>query len=95
MATLQQKIKNRLRSIEELDGVTVEVSEDLGTIRISHKRHHVADFRFKWVDKDHYVGYFVDAHGAESQAIVSLWSPIEAVKFIVLYTTLVELRARR
>lgn len=95
MATLQEKLKARLRSLKDLDGVSVEVSDDLGTIVISHRLHHVADFRFKWVDGNHYVGYFIGSDNIQSQAIVSLWEPIEAVKFMVLYTTLIELRAKR
>jgi hypothetical protein len=93
--TPQQKLANRLRSLNELDDVTVEVSEGLGLIAVSHRLHHVADFAFKWIDDNHYVGYFVDAGGDHSQAIVSLWTPMEAVKFVVLYATLVELRAKR
>ena len=95
MATLQEKMVNRLKSLNELDDVTVTVTDELGQILISHRLHHAADFKFKWVDGSHFVGYFVDAQGAESQAIVSLWSAMEAVKFIVLYSTLVELKARR
>lgn len=93
--TPQKKMANRLRSLDELDDVTVEVSDGLGQITVGHRLHHVADFAFKWVDDNHYVGYFVDANGYQSQAIVSLWTPMEAVKFIVLYSTLVELRAKR
>jgi len=95
MATLQEKIKNRLNSLNELDDVTVEATNEFGQIFISHRLHHAADFKFKWVGGDHYVGYFVDANGSESQAIVSLWSAMEAVKFIALYSTLIELKARR
>ena len=95
MATLQEKMVNRLKSLNELDDVTVDVTEELGQISISHRLHHAADFKFKWVDGNHFVGYFVDANGVESQAIVSLWSAMEAVKFIVLYSTLIELKARR
>lgn len=95
MTTLQEKIKNRLYSLNELDNLTVESTDGMGQIFISHRLHHAADFKFKWVDDNHYVGYFVDAKGADSQAIVSLWSAMEAVKFIVLYATLVELKAKR
>ena len=95
MATLQEKIRNRLNSLNELDDVTVETTDAMGQIYISHRLHHAADFKFKWVDGNHYVGYFVDANGNESQAIVSLWSAMEAVKFIVLYSSLIELNARR
>lgn len=95
MATLQEKLIQRLKSLKDLDGVVIEVSPDQGTLHIRHDLHHAADFKFKWVDGTHYVGYFVDAKDNESQAIVSLWEPLEAVKFIALYMTLVELKARR
>jgi hypothetical protein len=56
----------------------------------------VADFKLKWVPvSNYYAGYFVDAGGNESQAIVSLRDSMDAVKFAVLYSTLVELRAKR
>ena len=95
MATLQEKIKNHLNSLNELDDVTVEPTQGGGQIYISHRLHHAADFKFKWVDGNHYVGYFVDGEDKESQAIVSLWSAMEAVKFIVLYSTMIELKAKR
>lgn len=93
MATLQEKLKSRLLSLKELNNVKVEVTDKLGKITISHRRYHVADFEFRWVGDNHYVGYFVSAGGKRSQAIVSIRKPLEAVKFIVLYCTLVELRA--
>lgn len=91
----QDKIKNRIKSLNELDDVSVEVSDEQGQIWVQHRLHHVADFKFKWVDGNHYVGYFVDGDGDESQAIVSLWTPMEAIKFVALYATLVDLRAKR
>jgi len=91
----QDKIKNRLTSLRELDDVSVEVSSEWGTIRVQHRLHYAADFEFVWVDSDHYVGYFVDGKGSRSQAVVSLWTPLEAVKFVALYATLIELRAKR
>ncbi len=94
-SNLQQKLFNRLNSLNELDNVTVQSTEEHGLVSISHRKHHVADFKFKWIDGTHYVGYFVDADGKGSQAIVSLWSAMEAVKFMVLYSNLVELRAKR
>ena len=96
MATLQEKLVNRIRSLEELDDVTVKVSEERGQIEVSHRRHHVADFKLKWLpDVNYYAGYFVDGDGNQSQAIVSLRSSMDAVKFVVLYSTLIELRAKR
>lgn len=95
MATLQEKIKNRLKSLNELEDVSVEVSDELGQISVTHRLHHAADFLFKWVDGNHYVGYFVDGSENRSQAIVSIWTPMEAVKFVMLYVNLTELRAKR
>lgn len=95
MATLQKKLIQRLKSLKDLSGVVIDVSPDEGTLHIRHDQHHAADFKFKWVDGTHYVGYFVDAKGNASQAIVSLLNPLDAVKFITLYMTLVELKARR
>lgn len=95
MTTLQEKLVNHIRSLEELGDVTVEVSDDLGHIQVSHRRHHVADFKFKWLDGKHYAGYFVDGDGRASQAIVSLRTSMDAIKFVVLYSTLVEISAKR
>jgi hypothetical protein len=91
----QEKIKNRIASLRELDDVSVEVSDSQGTIRVQHRLHYTADFDFTWVDGDHYVGYFVDGNNHKSQAVVSIWTPLEAIKFVALYATLVELRAKR
>lgn len=91
----KRAIKNRLKTLTELEGVSVVNSDELGQIRIAHRLHHVADFIFKWVDDSHYVGYFVDAEGWKSQAVVSLWTPLEAVKFAGVYATLVDLRSKR
>lgn len=94
MANNQKTIVTRLKSLRELGDVTVTVSEGLGQIDITHRRHHVADFRFIWA-VDHYIGHFVDPKGKKSQAIVSLWLPMEAVKFMVSYSTFVDLGAMR
>jgi hypothetical protein len=95
MATLQEKIRNRIFSLNELEDVKVESTNGYGQISISHRLHHTADFKLKWVDQNHYVGYFIEAYGNESQAIVSIWSTMEAIKFVVLYSSLIELKARR
>ncbi len=95
MESIQKKIKNRLASLEEIDDVTVSWTQGFGAITITHRLHHAADFHFKWVDGNHYVGYFVDGEGNESEAVVSLWSAMDAIKFIVLYSTMVDLKAKR
>lgn len=89
----KEKINHRLKSLEEIDGVHVEfVGENQVLIR--NEFHYSPDFRFKWIDQNHYVGYFEGPDGT-SQAILSLWNPLEAIRFAALYVTLVELRAKR
>lgn len=76
--TSQRKTTNRLKSLEEFDGVSVEVSGIAnGTVRITHIKHHAPEFIFRWYT-DHFVGYFIDGNGVQSQAVVSLshlWTP--------------------
>lgn len=91
----KEKIRNRLKSLAELDDVEVEETDESNTIRVRHRRHYAADFDFVWIEGDHYVGYFVDSDGQRSQAIVSIWSALEAIKFAALYMTLDEIRAKR
>ncbi len=93
MKPLRKQIETRLMSLKQIDDVSAKVTS-AGQITISHEHHHVSDFIFKWAE-DHYIGYFVNAEGKNSQAIISLWTPMEAVKFMALYLTLVELRAKR
>lgn len=96
MATKKQKIVNRLMSLADSKGIKVDVSEEQSSMTISHYSHHSADFKLRWVDGDHYAGYFVDGNNGEcSQAIVSIWTPMDAIKFAAMYMMMVELRARR
>lgn len=89
------KIRNRLMSLDDLDDVEVEETDESSIIRVRHRRHYAADFDFVWIDGDHYVGYFVDSEGHRSQAVVSIWSALEAIKFAALYMSLDEIRAKR
>lgn len=92
MASNKQKLLNRLKTLGDLPDVTVDVVGQLLTV--SHGLHHTADFTFRWTDDSHFVGYFVNDE-VESQAIISLWDPMDAIKFGALYATLIELRAMR
>lgn len=94
MATYQKAIATRLKSLNDIEGVTVDPIDTINQISIKHERHHVADFLFVW-SEDHYIGYFVSAKGRKSQAIISLWKPLEVVKFMMAYMSLVELGAMR
>ena len=91
----QTVIKNRLKSLEDLELVSVEVSSDNCNIDITHSRHHGMDFSFRWVNDDHFLGYFIDADGNKSQAVISLYTGLDAIKFSTAYALLDELRANQ
>lgn len=91
----QQMITNRLKSLEEINGVSVEVSGSTnGTIRISHTKHHAPEFLFRW-HTDHFVGYFIDGDGKQSQAVVSLYTSMSAIQFVSAFVMLNEIRANQ
>ena len=91
----QQIIANHLKSLEELNGVSVEVSGSTnGTIRITHTKHHAPEFLFRWLS-DHFIGYFIDSDGKQSQAVVSLYTPMAAIQFVSAYVMLNEIRANQ
>lgn len=91
----RKKITSRLRSLKELDGISVEVSKrSKGTIHVRHEKHHAPEFRFHW-SSDHFIGHFIDGDGKESQAIVSLYTPMDAIHFVSAYATLDNIRARQ
>lgn len=91
----QKQITARLQSLEEIDGISVEISGSTsGTIRIEHKRHHAPEFLFRW-HTDHFVGYFIDSNEAQSQAVISLYTPMDAIRFVSAYATLNEIRANQ
>ena len=88
------RIVNRLKSLEDIEGVSVTVSKDKKTIHIEYKTHRSLDFKFVW-SNDHFIGYFLDGERNQSQAVISLWEPIEAIHFATSYSLLIELRAGR
>jgi hypothetical protein len=90
----KKSIINRLRSLKDIDGVTVKTSNQEKTINVTHARERSLDFKFKWTG-DHFIGYFVDSEGSLSQAVLSLWTPMDAIYFAVSYSLLVSLRASR
>lgn len=90
----QKTITNRLKSLKELNEVSVEVSDANGTVRITHAKHHAPEFLFRW-SSDHFIGYFVDGEGKKSQAVVSLYTPMEAIKFVSAYVMLNEIHANQ
>lgn len=90
----KEKIKNRLLSLRDDDDIRVGVNEENGTIEVIHKRHHALSFTFRWL-QDHYVGYFIDGNGQESQAVIALWTSLDAINFASSYYLLTALRAKR
>lgn len=90
-----QNIKNRLRNLATVDGVSVNVTDAGKTVKITHKTHHSLDFSFRWIDDSHFVGYSLDCDGKKSQAVLALWTSMDAMKFVVSYANLLELRARQ
>ena len=89
----KKKIINRLKNLEDIDGVKVSIDNSSFTIR--HKREQSLDFYFKWVDDNHWVGYFEDKKGVTSHAVISLWTPMDAVHFATSYSLMIGLRAGR
>lgn len=87
-------IVNRLLTLGGIQGVTVRVSKQRKTVHLIGARERSLDFVFRWA-KDHFIGYFVDSKGNESQAVLSLWTPLDAIHFAASYSLLVELRASR
>ncbi len=95
MKNFRTKIVNRIKSLEDIDGVTVTTpSDEKKTIYVKFNTHRSLDFKFVW-SNDHYIGYFLDDKGNQSQAVISIWEPIEAIHFATSYSLLIDLRAGR
>ena len=88
------KITNRLKSLNDIDGVSVDLSEEKKTVKVKHEKYHSLDFTFRWLG-DHFAGYFIDGDGNQSQAVISLWTGMDAIHFSAAYSLLVDLRARQ
>lgn len=91
----RRAIIRRLRSLEDIDDVSVDVSEGEKTVSVRHNRERSLDFKFRWLNEDHFAGYFMDSDGKQSQAVLSLWTPMDAVYFATCYALLVGIRAGR
>ena len=94
MKQIRNKIHNRLKSLEDIEGVSITSSDEKKTIYVTYKTHRSLNFKFLW-SNDHYIGYFLDGEDNQSQAVISLWEPIEAIHFATSYFLLIELRAGR
>ena len=89
------KILNRLSTLDDIEGVSVSISDEKKSLTIRYKTQKSLDFYFKWVDNSHFVGYFEDSKGELSHAVISLWTPIDAINFSAAYLLLIQLRAKR
>ena len=94
MSKIRNRIVNRLKTLEDIEGVSVEVSDEKKTIYMNFESVRSLDFKFVW-SNDHFIGYFTDEEGNKSQAVISLWEPIEAIHFVTAYSLLTDLRAGR
>lgn len=89
----KKKIINRLTSLEDINDVKVIVEK--ASLSILHSTQQSLDFHFKWIDNNHWVGYFEDKDGNKSHAVISLWTPMDAVRFATSYSLMIDLRAGR
>ena len=103
---MKKTILNRLRSLEEIDHISVTVSGSTkSTVRISHAKVHGVSWLLKWVSGDRFVGYQEFSVPAEatvaggtvvtSAAAVTIRSGLEATQFVSAYAALDALRARQ
>lgn len=90
----QASIKNRLMNLEEIENVSVTSTDGKGTIKIQHAKHHGLEFMFRW-SSDHFIGYFIDSEKNKSQAVISLYSDLDAIKFSAAYSMLLDIRANQ
>ena len=88
------KIVDRLKTLIDIEKVSVEASDENKTIYIRYPTQQSLDFKFTWQD-NHSIGYFLDKDGQLSHAVISLWKPIDAIYFVTAYSLLIELRAGR
>jgi len=91
---IKKYIVNRLKTLNDIDGVEVDVSMGKNTIHVNFRTERSLNFKFVW-SNDHYIGYFVDNEDNQSQAVISIWEPIEAIHFVTSYNLLIGLRAGR
>lgn len=91
----KKSILNRIKTLKDIEGVTVLESTEK-RIEIRHSKLHGLNINIEVVDNDHYVVYLVDAGGKKKGlAFASIWSRIDAIKFVSAYLTLNDIRARR
>lgn len=89
-----EDIVTKLEALVEVGGVEVNISPERKTIYLEYGTVRSLDFKFVW-SEDHFIGYFIHSDGNQSQAVIALWSALEAINFVTAYCLLIELRAGR
>jgi hypothetical protein len=84
------KIVNRLKTLQDIDGVEVKVNDEKKIIFVNLQDERFLDFKFVW-SNDHFIGYLTDSEGNESHAVIAIWKPLEAIHFVTAYALLVKL----
>jgi len=93
MDKVKKSILSVLELLHDIDGIQVEACKpQQGTVHITFNTVRSLDFKFVW-STDHFIGYALDDEGESTQALVSIWTPWEAVQFTTAYHTFVMLRA--
>jgi hypothetical protein len=88
----QKTMVSILKSALVDDGCTID--DSTGVINIVHCNAHTINAKLKWLN-DHFAVYLVDVDGISSQAIMSIYTVSDMVKFIAFLQIAFELRARR
>jgi len=88
------KIVNRIKTLQDIDGVKVTVNDEMKIIYVNYHTERFLDFKFVW-SHDHFIGYLTDNKGNESHAVISIWEPLEAIHFVTAYDLLAKLRVGR
>jgi len=94
MDRMRKDMVSALDALGEIREVSVGVSDEQKTVYIQYDSVRSLDFKFTW-SVDHFIGYFLDREGQQSQAVIALWSQLEAVQFAASYSLLIQLRAGR
>ena len=92
--TYRESILIQLQALKHFEGISVEISDQEKTVAVNHRTHQSLSFKFAW-RSDHFIGYFLSEASDPSQAVLSLWTPLDASNFVTAYSILLNLRAGR
>ena len=92
--TYRESILIQLQALKHFEGISIDISDQEKSLVLNHRTVRSLSFKFIWKD-DHFVGYFLDQEQDTSQAVLALWTPLDASHFVTSYSLLLELRAGR